>query len=407
MNKKSEITSWALYDLANTIFATNIVSLYFPLWVIIDRGAADKFYILPYYFSMVLAMFIFPFLGILSDSLKRYALFLNIFTIGCIVCTALIGLSGNLFIGILFFAFANLFNQASANIFYPALLTRVASRDKIPLVSGLGVGLGYVGTIIGVFSVKFFIRDLGYRGVFLPTAILFLLFSLPSFFFVKDEKVNNIDSNYLQSAINSYLQKLIGTFRIIGNNKALLRFFCAILFVINGVNGVLLNIGAYGRRVIGFSDSELPVFIAISTVFAFFSAFVFGFVIKKLGEKRTFSLVLMGWVFILTAVAFCHRKDLCWLFGPAGGILLAGTWVTLRPLIIKVASPDRIGEFFGLTALASVLGSLFSPLLWLVTIAIFEPLGLVKYRIALFMLAFLVFIGFILLQKIPDKKLIE
>ncbi|MDD5291892.1 MAG: MFS transporter, partial [Candidatus Omnitrophica bacterium] len=109
MNKKSEITSWALYDLANTIFATNVVCLYFPLWVTIDRGAPDKFYILPYYFSMVLAMFLLPFLGILSDSLKRYALFLNIFTIGCIICTALIGLSGNLFIGIFFFTFANLF----------------------------------------------------------------------------------------------------------------------------------------------------------------------------------------------------------------------------------------------------------------------------------------------------------
>ena len=55
---KKKIISWALYDLANTIFATNIISLYFPLWVIIQKGAADKFYILPYYVSMLLAAFV-------------------------------------------------------------------------------------------------------------------------------------------------------------------------------------------------------------------------------------------------------------------------------------------------------------------------------------------------------------
>ena len=38
------VGSWVLYDLANTIFSLNIVSLYFSLWVVNVMGAGDAAY---------------------------------------------------------------------------------------------------------------------------------------------------------------------------------------------------------------------------------------------------------------------------------------------------------------------------------------------------------------------------
>ena len=38
------IISWALYDLANTVFSMNIVSLYFSLWVVNIMGGNDADY---------------------------------------------------------------------------------------------------------------------------------------------------------------------------------------------------------------------------------------------------------------------------------------------------------------------------------------------------------------------------
>ncbi|MBL7197875.1 MAG: MFS transporter [Candidatus Omnitrophica bacterium] len=406
MNRKLKIISWALYDLANTIFAANIVSLYFPLWVTIQKNAPDKLYILPYYISMLMAAFILPFFGILSDSLRRHSLFLAIFTLSCIILTAFIGIFNSLFAGIILFSFANLFNQTAGNVFYPALLPQICSKDKIPRVSALGVGLGYIGTIIGLFTVQLFIKESNYSAVFVPTALLFLIFSLPCFVFVRDNtQTKNIVN--LKLVIKEGMQKLVKSINAIKKNRAALRFFCSIMLAINGINGVLLNMGVYARKVIGFFDSELPIFIAMSTIFAICSSLVFGFIVERLKPKRTLSLILIGWVVALISVALISRKNLFWIIGPIIGILLAGTWVSSRPLIIGLAPEYRMGEFFGFTGLASISGALISPPIWLFMITVFEPLGLAKYRIAVLSLAFMIAAGFLTLQKVPERKLIE
>lgn len=403
---KKKIISWALYDLANTIFATNIISLYFPLWVIIQKNAPDKFYILPYYVSMIMAAFVLPFFGILSDSLRRHSLFLVIFTSVCVLLTGLIGIFNNLFVGMVLFCFANLFNQAAGNVFYPALLPKICSPNKIARVSALGVGLGYIGTIIGLFTVQIFLKESNYSAIFVPTAIMFFLFSLPCFLFIKDQ--GKIENNLqFQSVLKEEAKKVFKTLASIKKNKDALRFFVSIMLAINGINGVLLNMGVYGRKVMGFFDSELPVFISISTIFAFISSFVFGLVTEKLRPKRTLSLVLVGWIVVLIIVSLITSKSLYWIVGPIIGILLAGTWVSSRPLVIGLAPENRTGEFFGLTGLASILGSLLSPPLWLLVITVFEPLGLVKYRIAVASLALMIAVGFFMLQKVPEKKLID
>ena len=36
-----ELASWALYDFANTIFSMNIVTLYFAVWIVTERGASN------------------------------------------------------------------------------------------------------------------------------------------------------------------------------------------------------------------------------------------------------------------------------------------------------------------------------------------------------------------------------
>ena len=401
---KSKIISWAFYDLANTIFATNIISLYFPLWVTVQKNAPDRFYILPYYMSMVLAAFVLPFFGILSDSLKKHSLFLVIFTSACVFLTALIGVLNNLFAGIVLFCFANLFNQAAGNVFYPALLPKICPENKIPRVSALGVGLGYIGTIVGLFIVSLFLKESDYSAIFLPTAAMFFLFALPCFLFVRDEPPAQEASSF-NSVARQEIKKLFSSLREVRENKPALMFFGSIMLAINGINGVLLNMGVYGKKVMGFLDSELPIFIAISTIFAFSSSFVFGYITEKIRPKRTLSLVLVGWVLVLTIVSLVHTKFLYWILGPIIGILLAGTWVSSRPLIIGLAPEQRAGEFFGFTGLASIAGALLSPPIWLLVITILEPLGLVKYRIAILSLAFMIACGFFTLQRVPERKL--
>ena len=65
------VVGWVLYDLANTIFSLNIVSLYFSLWVVNVMGAGDADYGFANSISMAVIFFASPLLGALTDQAPR------------------------------------------------------------------------------------------------------------------------------------------------------------------------------------------------------------------------------------------------------------------------------------------------------------------------------------------------
>ena len=177
------ITSWSLYDFANTIFSMNIISLYFPLWVTVDKGGADILYGIALSSSMILVAFSMPLLGIFSDRMGRGIPLLVLLTLLSVICTGLIGISNQLTLGLIFFVLAN-YGYHAALVPYDALLPQVSRGFSVGKVAGIGVALGYVGAISGIVMVKPFIGEADRGGAFIPTALLFLLliFSMGKFY---------------------------------------------------------------------------------------------------------------------------------------------------------------------------------------------------------------------------------
>jgi UMF1 family MFS transporter len=184
-NPKLARFSWALYDLANTIFSMNIASLYFVLWITVDKNCPEFYYGLAFCSSVFLAALFSPILGEISDRLKRRVPFLTSFSLGCIVFTALLGLTKEVFVALFFFAAANFCYQL-AGVAYNSLLPQVSIPQNLGRTSGLGVSLGYIGTLLGMHLVRPFLNLGGKQATFIPTAVLFLLFALPAFIFIKD-----------------------------------------------------------------------------------------------------------------------------------------------------------------------------------------------------------------------------
>jgi UMF1 family MFS transporter len=123
------VGSWALYDFANTIYSWNIVSLYFPAFIL-AVGLQDWQYSVPYSLSMLLVGLISPFMGGLSDrGAGRRLPWLMATTLVCVSLVAVMGLSSNvlLIIGALILAYAA---YQIAGIFYDALLPAVSTRDN-------------------------------------------------------------------------------------------------------------------------------------------------------------------------------------------------------------------------------------------------------------------------------------
>lgn len=76
------------------IFSLNILSLYFSLWVVNDKGGRDAHFTLATSISMACILVLAPGIGVLSDRVPRRLLLLMATTIACCALTALLGLGG-------------------------------------------------------------------------------------------------------------------------------------------------------------------------------------------------------------------------------------------------------------------------------------------------------------------------
>ena len=140
---RTGVTSWALYDLANTIYSFNVVSYVLPLWVLSvyeragrGEGEANLVYGVATGLSMLLNAIVSPVMGAVSDRAGVRKPFLLFFTTLCIVPTAVIGSVGDeagfnlggayVWWGLAIFALANFAYQA-ALIYYDSTLKTVST----------------------------------------------------------------------------------------------------------------------------------------------------------------------------------------------------------------------------------------------------------------------------------------
>lgn len=394
------VVSWALYDFANTIFAMNVLTLYFALWVTEDKGAQQSAFSLALSGSMLVVALVSPMLGAVSDRVGRRIPLLITVVLTCVVFTAAIGQVGGVLVALLFFAIAN-FAYQSGNVFYDSLLPTVSREENRGRVSGLGVGLGYVGTIAGILMVAPFVDQWGRGGAFLPTALLFLLFAIPCFLFVKERGSGTRWSGRLVK--EGYIQ-LYWTLRNARRHSNLLRFIGARFLYVDAVNTLLTFMAIYVTQVIGFDDDQIRVLLIISTSFAIVGSFLYGRVVDRIGPKKTLTIVLAQWGIVFVAAATTTYSPVFWVVGALAGIALGGTWTSDRAFLTRLAPPNQMGEFFGLYQLAGRFAAVVGPLIWAATTDGLAGLGDVRFRIAILVLLVNVVLGFILLMTVKDRR---
>src|SRR3712207_4883545 len=204
--------SWILYDFSNTIFSVTILSFYFPLWVEEQVGSGGLFSGAGLVnsataVSALLVVLTAPVLGAVADLRQRRVPYLTLLTIIAVALTAALDVAGGVLVGLALFVAADLAYQ-SALVFYNALLPVVSAGRGAGRVSGYGTAAGYVGTILGLVVLTYFVEngetirsllgpfggwletgDQVYSNAFVPTAVIYLVFSLPAFFLVPDPAV--------------------------------------------------------------------------------------------------------------------------------------------------------------------------------------------------------------------------
>ena len=373
---KRAIASWAFYDFANTIFSMNVISLYFALWVTVDHGGQDILYSIALSGSMLAVAISAPVFGTISDQTGKRRLPLTLLTIVSVLTTALIGQAEQLWVGLLLFVIANYCYQ-SALVFYNGMLPSVARQSNVGMISGYGVALGYIGSIAGLRLVEPFVTDGGRSAAFLPTAILFLVFAIPCFLYVKDP---NPKPFYVD--IGQSFRTLKKTITDASDYQALLKFFVVHFLILDVVNTIIAFMSVYAHKVIGFDGKQITSFLILSTVFAMLGSLVIGWLVKHKGTVFSYGLVLWIWLAALSLIVLSSGETLFWMVGPLAGAGMGGVWVASRAIVVELSPPEKIGEFFGIYSLAGKMASIVGPLLWGSVVWLFQDTQTLKYRAA-------------------------
>ena len=111
--------------------------------------------------------------------------FLFLFTVLAIVPSAIIGPSPAVF-GVVLFIVAN-FGYQSALIYYDATLTMVSRPATRGRLSGIGVGVGYMGTIFAAVTLLLLGITDSPDPIFFVAGVLFAVFAIPIFLAVHDQ----------------------------------------------------------------------------------------------------------------------------------------------------------------------------------------------------------------------------
>ncbi len=412
--------AWVFYDFANTAYSMNIVSLYFGTWIILELSQRDVYVSVANSLSMILVAVTMPILGDFSDFKGKKLSLLFIFTMSCIVGTALMGVLGynvhntsTLIPAVLILFVITNYSYQGGLVFYNALMPSVSTPKNIGRVSGYGVALGYMGAIVGLAAAGVFVDGEvfgaklagfspgGARAAFFPTAVLFFVFAIPIFFFVKELRSTeqkagrwNIKDSYIKVR-----QTIVDT----NQHPGLLRFLIAKLLYEDSIQTVIIFMGVYTQAVMGFTRAEANQFFTVVIPSAVIGSAFCGILTDHYGPKKTLLGVVFLWIVSLIGVILTSNRVLFWVLGSIIGALMGSTWASARPLLISLVPKESLGEFFGLYSLSGKLAAVIGPLVWSSVTFSLEKYGdVVKFKAAIGAMAIIMIAGLLTLRPVPD-----
>jgi MFS transporter, UMF1 family len=365
--------AWAMYDFANTIFSMNIVTFFFSPWIIITLGVEDIWFSLAYSASMIVVAFTMPGLGRKADQTAGKIRGLRSFTLMCILFTVLLSLVAILHLGLtvtaalalLCFACANYYYEGGIT-YYNALLSDVSNPSNVGKISGIGVGLGYIGAIAGLWLAAPFVDGTlsssmsGREYAFLPTAIFFLIFALPAFFWIKERE----HTQPSPVAEENYFKRMSETLKETRDYPGVLRFLISDFLVEDAIATTIVFMAVYAEAVVGFAEAEKRILFLSSTAFAFAGSFLFGYLSDRIRPKNALIIALVGWVSVLAIGVGVSSKSILYVVGALVGMFLGAVWTTARPLLNSLVPAEKLGQFYGLYSLSGRSAATVGPLIW-------------------------------------------
>jgi UMF1 family MFS transporter len=377
-----QVLAWAIYDWANSAFATTVLAGFFPLffkqyWSTGLDSAESTFHLgAGNAVASLLIVLTAPLLGAIADrgSLRKRFLFFFALT-GIIATAALSGVGqGEWLTAMMFFVVATI-GFMGANVFYDALIVTVAKEEDLDIVSAFGFALGYLGGGL-LFAVNvamtlspesFGLQDSAeaVQLSFITVAVWWLLFSLPIMLLVKEPKSPTTVSGF--AVARAGYAQLIETFKHLRQLRVVFLFLLAYWLYIDGVDTIVRMAVDYGLS-IGLEQHHLIIALLITQFVGFPAALGFGLLAKKLGPngegaKRGILLAIGIYIVATIGAFFMDTAQEFYALAITIGLVQGGVQALSRSLYARLIPSEKSAEFFGFYNMLGKFAAVIGPLM--------------------------------------------
>ncbi len=372
--------SWAVYDWANSAFATLVVTFVFPAYfaqgVVGDAARGQSLWGFAMGLSGLVIALTSPVFGAIADVGGRRKPWVAAFTLLCVAATA--GLwfvrpdAALVPLAVVLVVLAN-WGFEAAGVFYNAMLPDIAGEGRIGRLSGWAWGLGYAGGLaaLALALVGLVLPAEPWLGI--PTdqaanvrasgpfvALWLALFSLPLFLWTPDGARRFPEAGQVRAA----LAGLWRTLKSVARMGPVGRFLLAHMLYADGLVTLFAMGGVYVSGVYGFPLEKVMLFGIVLNVTAGIGAAGFAWVDDRVGSKPTILMALAGLLAAGALILLVEDAAWVWWIGAALGAFVGPAQAASRSYLARVAPPEARTELFGLYALAGKATAFLGP--WLV-----------------------------------------
>jgi len=376
--RDKKVWGWALYDWANSAFATTVMAGFFPIffkqyW---SYGADVNMSTARLGFgnsiASLLVALMAPVLGAVADRGSVRKKFLTAFAyLGVLMTAALFMVQkGEWALAILVYTFG-IIGFSGANVFYDSLLPDVAAEKEIDYVSSFGFALGYLGggllfllnVLMTLMPEKFGLPDAAYavKCSFVSVALWWGGFTIFTILWVPEETGNKSSRGNID-AVREGLRQFVGTFKKIRHLKTVMLFLLAYWFYIDGVDTIIRMAVDYGIS-IGFDSNDLIVALLVVQFVGFPAALGFGILGEKWGVRRSIYLAIGIYMGITLWGATITNKYEFYILAVAIGLVQGGIQALSRSFYSRLIPKGQSAEYFGFYNMLGKFAAIFGPAL--------------------------------------------
>jgi UMF1 family MFS transporter len=384
--QRPEHRAWAMYDWANSSFATTIITAIFPVYFTAVAAAnlapADATRRLATTTTIALAIsaVLAPVLGAVADYAPIKKRLLGFFMmIGALASAALFFVyQGDWLFAAIVFGIGNIGFAASLT-FYDSLLPHIASDEEIDRVSTAGYAVGYLGgglllalNVAWVIAPHAFgLRDAGQasRLSFLSVALWWPLFSIPLFRRVREPQIVRAGpSQTTTELVRTAFHGLAQTLRDLRRYKHAFLLLLAYVVYSDGINTIIRMATSYGTE-IGLRQSALITAILLVQFVGIPFAFLFGLLAGWIGAKTSVFISLAVYTVITVMGYYMKTERDFYMLAIMVAAVQGGSQALSRSLFASMIPRDRSSEFFGFFSIFEKFGAIAGPAFFGVTSA--------------------------------------